>query len=218
MGLASALFRVARIIPVAVTAVFGLVHLTPLIPWATRQITVWDPQPVGGVLVVLGAEQQSDGTIGVISYWRCVYAAQTWRAGKFSHVVVSGGASNRLEPPGVNAPPPKPLAEVMGDFLVAIGVPRSAILVEPSSSSTHLNAVYSVELLREMTGPFTVITSDYHSYRAQRCFRRAGLAVASWPVPDILKRFSSWRDRFHCGTLLVEEFIKLGYYSWKGWI
>ena len=209
-----------RIVPVAVTAVVGLVHLTPLIPWVTSRIAVWDPQPRRGILVVLGAEQQADGTIGFASYWRCVHTARAWREGTFSHILISGGASNRLNQPtpGLDAQAPLPLAEVMRDFLVADGVPRSAILVETRSSSTHLNARYSVELLKTMDGPYTLITSDYHSLRAQRCFRQAGIDIASWPVPDVLKRFGTWSDRFHCGAMLAEECVKLAYYRWRGWI
>lgn len=213
------LVRLAHAVPVVVTALVGLVHFTPLIPWITRYVTVWDSEPRRGILIVLGAEQQADGTIGLMSYWRCVYAANLFKKGAFTAILVSGGASNYLERAAhPEQPPPPPLAQVMSEFLQAAGVPKQSIIVEAASSSTRRNALESAPILARLTGPFTLVTSDFHSFRALHCFRRAGVNVQSWPVPDVLKRFNTWGYRIQCGVMLAEEATKTAYYWWKGWI
>jgi uncharacterized SAM-binding protein YcdF (DUF218 family) len=213
-------WRLARASAVVVTVIFTLVHLTPLTPWVAGRMAVWDDPPAAhGTLIVLGAEQNADGTLGIMSYWRCVYALRAWRTGQFSKLLVSGGASNHLiKPDDPTTPNPLQLAGAMAEFLTALGVPKQDLIVEASSSSTHLNAIYSAPILRSLPGPYTLITSDFHTLRAQRCFRRAGIAVSSSPAPDILKRASDWRQRWQCSIVLAEEWVKLGYYWWKGWI
>ncbi len=52
--------------------------------------------------------------------------------------------------------------------MVAQGVPASVITVEPASSNTHDNALYTLELLRNVAGRKVLLTSDYHSFRAYR--------------------------------------------------
>lgn len=215
-GLARRFIRLARALPIAFTALFALIQFTPVTAGLARRMAIWDdPAPASGVLIVLGAEQHADGTLGIMSYWRCFYALRAWRTGRFSKVLVSGGP---VQHPGPPEQPPPPLADSMAAFLQAMGVPAGDIVIERASSSTHLNAVNSVPLLRGLPGPYTLITSDYHTLRAQRTFRRAGLAVSSQPAPDILKRSSDWRQRFQCSAVLAEEWVKLGYYWWQGWI
>lgn len=210
---------VVRAVPMVLAITLAVVHFTPLIPWVVRRMAVWDEQPTRGVLVVLGAEQQTDGTLGLMSYWRCFYAAEAWRHGQFSRILVSGRGSAPADAALTGQPVPPTLAESMRVFLIAAGVPAAAILTEVASVDTHQNAVYSVALLKQMTGPFTVLTSDFHSWRAQRCFRRAGLTVSSWPAPDVIKRYASgWSYRLASAALVAEEWTKLAYYYWKGWI
>lgn len=211
------LIRLARTGSAALAVIFILVHLTPLTPRITRWMASWDIPPTHGVLIVLGAEQNADGTLGIMSYWRCIYTVRAWRTGKFSRVLVSGGDSN---PPPILPDDPRPplLANAMAEFLQALGIPKDALIIESASTSTHLNATYSAPLLRKLDGPYTLITSDFHTLRAQRCFRRAGIEVASRPSPDVLKRFNDWRQRFPCSIVLAEECVKLAYYWWQGWI
>ena len=214
------LLGLARVASTAVAVVFLVVHLTPLTPWITRHMASWDSDPApGGTLIVLGAEQNADGTLGIMSYWRCIYAVRAWRTGKFSKVLVSGGASNhRIMPDDPKSPSPLQLAEAMAGFLAALGIPKDDLIAETASSSTHLNATYSAPILRSLAGPYTLITSDFHTLRAQRCFRRAGVDVNCQPAPDILKRANDWRQRWQCSIILAEEWVKLGYYRWQGWI
>jgi uncharacterized SAM-binding protein YcdF (DUF218 family) len=106
----------------------------------------------------------------------------------------------------------------MAEFLKALGVPQDDIIVEEDSMNTNLNATFSAPLLHSLPGPYTLVTSDFHSLRARLCFRRAGIPVSSQPAMDILKRSNDWRQRWLCSIVLAEEWVKIIYYWWKGWI
>lgn len=89
-------------------------------------------------------------------------------------VIVSGAA------PGPN---PNASTEAMADALVAAGVPRDRIWIEPRATNTRENARFSVELgrTRGMTR-FVVVTSALHMPRSLREFRRAGVEPVAAPV------------------------------------
>jgi uncharacterized SAM-binding protein YcdF (DUF218 family) len=55
-------------------------------------------------------------------------------------------------------------------------------------------------------------------YRALRVFSKLGIKVLPMPVPDAMKRASTWRGRCPAIEELVVETFKIGYYYWKGWI
>ena len=175
-------------------------------------------KPHGGVLIVLAAEQHPDGAIGSTSYARCVHVVRTVAQGQFSRILVTGGASNYLNPHSTGGKA-APLAEVMAGVLVSSGVPRDTITVEASAASTRQSAQRSAPLLLREAGPYAMVTSDFHCFRATRCFRRAGIATTSWPVPDVSNRLArGWRWRWQCGAILIDELVKIVYYRFKGWI
>ena len=158
-----------------------------------------NPDPRNGVLIVLAADQHFYGRIGFVSQQRCQHTVDLFHKGRFSRVLVSGGTSNRVKPP---------LAHVMREILKSEGVPDEIILAESTSSSTRLNAVYSSRLLANLQGPFTLITSDYHSFRAMLCFKRCGIVVFS----------STFPDPYRTGATLAKEAAKILYYWIRGWI
>jgi len=183
------------------------VTVTPVdVWWASALAGSYQEKP-GQVLIVLGGSINDNGSIGGSSYWRCLYASELWNRGGFKQVVTSGGAS---QGPSV--------AQSMADFLVCQGVPRTAIRLETRSETTRENALYSAELLKSTPGPLVLITSDYHMFRAYRCFRKVGLEVLPNPSPDVLKRATSWRGRWPAFLDLVEESCKIIYYYARGWI
>ena len=184
---------------------FLMISFTPLTTWWAGMLARPWEDPRGDVLIVLGGDRVDD-MIGYSSYWRSVYAVWAYREGGFRRVVLSGG-------PGGAA-----VAGAMRDFLAASGVPSEAIAVETESTSTRENALRTAELLRAETGRSVLLTSDFHMYRAYRCFRRAGLDVVAVPVPDALKRSTRWYRRWTAFVDLAAETAKVGYYWWRGWL
>ena len=185
-----------------------VVTFTPVVEWWARALARPWGSGEGDVLIVLGGDGMGDGLLGPSSYLRSVYTVRAMRAHRFQQVIISGGNSNRMNPP---------LAEVMRDFVRGHGIDTSNVVVETESTSTRENALRSVEMLR-VSGKVVLLTSDFHIWRAVRVFRKAGLEVDSCPIPDILKRGSAWQARAGLFVELATETAKIGWYRWKGWI
>ncbi|MDA8446679.1 YdcF family protein [Paracidovorax valerianellae] len=88
--------------------------------------------------------------------------------------------------------------QVMGDYLRAQGMPAGRILQEERSTSTELNLRYSLPLLEGkglgLDAPMVVVTSDFHTVRAQRIARKIGFThsiAAPAPTPLYL-RYNAW--------------------------
>jgi uncharacterized SAM-binding protein YcdF (DUF218 family) len=183
----------------------ALLALTTLLPprWYVTMLAGPWRDPGGAVLIVLGAEVVEGPMIGEGSYWRSVYAVRAWREGGFQHVILSGDAG---------------ITEPMRDFLVCHGVPPGAITLEGRSTSTRENALFTAETVHRFAGPYVLLTSDFHMWRAWRAFRKAGVNVEPRPIPDIGKRLNSWRQRWPIFLDLVAESGKIAYYQARGWI
>jgi uncharacterized SAM-binding protein YcdF (DUF218 family) len=187
--------------------VLAVVTLTPLDAWWAKKLAGGWNNPQGDVLVVLGGSESSgDGIIAWDTYVRSLYAARAYREQGFPVIVVSGGGSRIT------------VASSMREFLLSQGVPSSAVRVEDRSRSTRENAENVVKMLERMPGRKVLLTSDYHMYRALRCFRKAGLEVAARPVPDAFKRSGSLRGRWPAFLDLIAESMRIFYYWCRRWI
>ena len=190
-------------------ACFGVLYLivtlTPVDFWWARQLAgVWT-DPKGDTLIVLGGAGMPDGTMGLDSYWRDVYAALAFPEG-FRRIIISGG------------PSPTPVALGMRDFLVAKGIDPSRITVETDSRTTRENALYVARLPAVTSGVNVLLTSDLHMFRAHRAFTRAGVSVLPRPFPDAMKRYSCISCRWEVFLDLNVESLKILYYFAHGWI
>lgn len=183
----------------------GLVVAVTIAPprWYASLLAGPWPQPRGAVLIVLGGDVASNGMLGETSYWRSLFAVLTWRSSSFREVVLSGDSHSTLP---------------MRDFLVCQGVPAEAILIEGRSTSTHENALFTAQFVRDIPGPYVLLTSDYHMWRAHRAFTKAGLVVTPAPFSDVLKSFSDPRWRWSGCMVLATETVKIAYYWVRGWV
>lgn len=186
------------------------VHATPLTYWWAGWLSVPDAGGSAAVLLVPTGAVHPDGTIGLGAYWRTVYALNAFRVGRADQILLSGGG------PGA---PAIAEANIVRDFLIASGVPISAIQVETASQSTRENALFSAPLAARFPGRKLLLTSDYHMFRALGAYRKAGIECEPFPVPDIRKRsLISWRNRGQAFFDLCLETTKVIYYTAKGWI
>ena len=101
---------------------------------------------------------------------------------------------------------------------MAYGVPADAIVVENASATTRENALYAKPLLARQDGRIVLLTSDYHMFRAWRCFQKLGIPVISRPFPDLLKRSNQLPKRWEGFLILSGELASIGYYRIRGWI
>lgn len=188
-------------------ALLLIATVTPLNSWWIGWLADNWEAPRGEVMVVLGGDSIDDRTLGEMSFWRCVYAVWLWREGHFREVIISGGHDQ-----GQAA-----IAEPMRMYLTAHGVPNDVIRMDSTSHSTRENALHVVAMLTPGTKP-VLVTSDFHMFRARRVFRKAGVEVAGFPVPDAIKRNNNWRMRWVIFLGLAEESAKNAWYRWQGWM
>lgn len=183
-----------------------VVTFTPLVSWWAYQYAKPWQAPKGDILVVLSGSEGPRGMIGYDSYIRSEYALLDYQRGGFKKIVLSGGGKE------------KPVAESMRDFLACQGIPRAVLQTESASMSTRENAVFTARMLHGQPGNIVLLTSDYHTFRAYRAFRHAGVNVSMNPVPDVIKRAGTWQGRWPAFLDLATETIKIGYYKARGWI
>jgi uncharacterized SAM-binding protein YcdF (DUF218 family) len=188
-----------------ILAVFGLLILlvvaTPLVSWWARLYAGPIDQPKGEILIVLSAAKDENGGISYSSYWRARQAVYAWQTGGFSRIVISGGGG-----PGIQ------------NYLLANGVPPSAMIAEWRSQSTRESGINVARLLKNLPGKRVLLTSDFHMYRAIRVFRKAGVDAAPMAVPDILHSTQGWPGRFGACWTMVLESTKIVDYKLRGWI
>lgn len=120
------------------------------------------------VIVVLGNTVNPDGTLSPRLEARMEAALTLLQADAAPRVLVSGGTGVE----GVNE------ATAMGEWLVAHGVPRAAILVDPAGDNTWSTAVHTRAILAERGLSTAIVVSSYfHVPRARMALRRAGVDV-----------------------------------------
>jgi uncharacterized SAM-binding protein YcdF (DUF218 family) len=199
--------RVFVAILASLGALLAIVTFTPLVSWWARTLAgPWD-DPRGEVLIVLVGSSTNDGVIGGSSYLRSAYAVFAYREGGVRLIIITGSSNTATS-----------TAASMGRFLECQGVPGSVIALETQSTSTRENALYTQPLLSGRIGRRVLLTSDFHMFRAHRVFERLGINVSPRPIPDVLKRASTWKERWPAFLDLILESVKIVYYYARGWI
>jgi uncharacterized SAM-binding protein YcdF (DUF218 family) len=196
------LWRLCTRICAGTGLLFFLATFTPCVSWYGALLAGPWPDPQGRTLIVLAGGDLSDGFPSENTALRCLYAVRTFQAGRFERVVVAGARSSRH----------------MRNLMIAEGVPADVVSVEDASTSTRENALYTARLLHKQPGRNVLLTSDYHMFRATRCFRKAGMEIVPCPVPDALKRANRMLRRWPAFLDEAVETAKIGYYSARGWI
>lgn len=182
-----------------------------------------DDLPMADAVVVLGG-----GITPVPLHWpypdlgqgadRVWHAARIYQAGKAPRVIISGG---RLPWLGERTPE----SEAMRRFLIDLGVPEEALLLEDQSRNTHENAVYTAKLLQELDlDKVLLVTSALHMPRALATFRSAG--IDAFPAPTDFEvipqpphplRWLPDAGALSESTRALKEYLGLWVYRWRGW-
>ncbi|MGO4597072.1 YdcF family protein [Terrabacter sp. 2RAF25] len=184
-----------------------------------------EPRPGPVAVVVLGSGLV-DGTVPTLLANRLTAAIDAWHAereaGREPLVLPSGGQ-------GDDEPMPEGVA--MAAYLVAHGVPTSAVATEDRATTTEENLLLSREILRsrglDADGHLRVVTSGYHVGRAALITRSLGIdadvtgAPAAWHfVPSaFLREFLAavtYRPRTNVAGLLLWAGLTalLAYAAW----
>ena len=159
------------------------------------------PAPADAIIILGG----NDGD-------RALRALALYRDGYAPKIVLTGLEHG-------NAAPPANLTW-RAEFLVAQGVPRSALRLEVYSENSYEEATNVLALMRKQGWRTVIAVSDPPHMRRLawtwgRVFKDSGLkyllvaSAADWWVPG-----RWWRDE-HSGAFVITEYIKLGYYIAK---
>jgi uncharacterized SAM-binding protein YcdF (DUF218 family) len=204
-GMRARLIRPFRLVVAVFACIGGMAVLTvatPLTTFCAHRLSGPILDPAAPLLIVLTAAGPVDGLLSDSSYWRSVYAIRAWRTGKFQRILLTGEQS-----------------AVMKSFLVNGGVPADRIDLEGKANSTRQSALFTAAMLHGRKDPPPVLlTSDYHMFRARKCFEKAGLAVAPHPIPDAIKRSADWSNRPAILVIEIQELLKIGGYRVRGWL
>jgi uncharacterized SAM-binding protein YcdF (DUF218 family) len=95
-------------------------------------------------------------------------------------------------------------AAIGAEFIAERGDHR--LLIEDKARNTFENAVFTARLIAPRArARWVLVTSASHMPRAIGCFRKAGVSVEAWPVPDAGNAWTDylWRATHEWGGLVV---------------
>ena len=149
---------------------------------------------------------------------RAWHAARLYRANKAPLVITSGGSV--WEVPGE-----QPAAVVMREFLVELGVPAAAVVVEGQSRNTRENAVNTAAIAkRRGVTKVLLVTSPRHMPRAAATFANTGLTITPASFASAaagggfqLTSFVPNMESLAGNTHAVREAVALLVYRLRGW-
>ncbi|HEY3364077.1 MAG TPA: YdcF family protein [Symbiobacteriaceae bacterium] len=154
---------------------------TYVITQAAAILDVVEQGPVvvrGSTALVLG-DHLEQGHPGLHFRQRLDRAAELYRRGQVSGIIISGGGT-----------PPE--AAAGRRYLLEQGISPDVILPEERSCSTRLNIRFSTALLRQrgLEGPVVIITNGFHLRRALLLAGQEGLQAVGMPAEETLPPFS----------------------------
>jgi uncharacterized SAM-binding protein YcdF (DUF218 family) len=159
---------------------------------------------------------------------RVLYAGKLYREGKAPRLILSGG---RIEwNRGGN-----PESADMAMLLETMGVPKSAILEDPSSLNTHENAINVKQIMATQNiRQVLLVTSAMHMPRSLKIFRKLGMNAIAAPTdfttlhldrPDangsaalnILNTLPD-AEQLKRTTRALKEYVGIAVYWLRGWV
>jgi uncharacterized SAM-binding protein YcdF (DUF218 family) len=136
---------------------------------------------LGGSIYEKSPDLSGQGAPGPDTMMRLVTAARLHHRLGGIPIVVSGG---KVFSAGA------PIAPIAKRFLVDLGIPPDAVILEDRSRDTYENALYCKSICeqRGFKKPL-MVTSGYHIKRALLCFNKVGLTVTPFPCA-----LTTWPD------------------------
>lgn len=214
--------------PVPLLGVLGLLLLSwPPVDWLlSRPLEAWYPLhafPAGQSQAIVVLSAGVDPPIAVRPYPLPdpeTYARSEFAAWLYGHwhplpVLACGGSARQGE---------HPVSQTMRELVLRAGVPASMVWTEERSHSTHENAVYGAEILRQHgIGTIALVVDAQSMLRAEASFRQQGINVR--PAPSNFREFGPLSEELlpswvaiHRNELTLHEVLGLAWYRMHGWI
>ena len=159
---------------------------------------------------------------------RVLYGAKLYREGKAPRVILSGG---RVDWKGGGPAE----ADDMAQLIETMGVPKTAILQDPTSLNTYENAVNVRQIMRTQgIRSILLVTSAMHMPRSLSIFKHLGINAIPAPT-DFNAAERDWQelqgstaaivlnalpdaDRLQQTTRALKEYLGFMVYRLKGWL
>ncbi|MEL6589520.1 MAG: YdcF family protein [Bacteroidota bacterium] len=152
-------------------------------------------------ILVLGNQVMPDGTPSKRLRYRLEKGYSLYTEKLAPQIIVSGGI-------GIEG---HDEAKVMAEYLIARGVPESAIIRDNQGNNTYLSAQNCLKILKQEDKKSVILVSQYFH------LMRARLAFAKMEVPEISAEaadwFWEWRDLYS----LTREVLGLYYYLFRSY-
>jgi uncharacterized SAM-binding protein YcdF (DUF218 family) len=162
-----------------------------MLSYPEKFLTVDSGHATGDVIVVLGGGGE-----------RAVRAAELYHAHVAPRILITGQGDD----------------EINRQILLAHGIPARDIEVENKSTTTHENALFSLNILRaEKVHDVILVTSWYHARRAERTFEHYAPELKFYSRPSYYAfQDDQWKST-GVGKRMRREFLKIpGYWIWYG--
>lgn len=174
----------AIVFAVLVVALLSTAGVSILLWSGNRFLIVDEPPQKADVIIVLGSPALDNGMPGAIQKSRVKKGVELYHKGCAPVVIFTGAAvQNRFVE-----------ARVMADQAGRLGLPESALLLEPQATNTIENGRYSAQLMSERGWhKALVVTTPYHTRRATTVFSKLPLE-AHLVAADLPSDFP-WRRR-----------------------
>jgi uncharacterized SAM-binding protein YcdF (DUF218 family) len=192
-----------------------------------------DPMPDADAIVVLGGSTRPADFprpwVDVLEAGdRVLHGAQLYQAGKAPKVIFSGGRITWKD-----GGPPE--STDMAAIAIAMGVPRQAILEDPTSLNTYQNAVNVKAILtQEGIQRILLVTSAMHMPRSLAIFQKQGINATPAPTDFLVSARTVQEIRGSRQAILLsllpnatnldqvtralKEYIGLVVYRLRGWL
>jgi uncharacterized SAM-binding protein YcdF (DUF218 family) len=135
-----------------------------------------------------------------------------------SAIIISSGGPSPTEPDQI------PVAVVMRDELIALGVPPARVLLEAESRDTHDEAMVLDPMMRARNiRQIVLVTSDLHMRRSVGTFERRGWKVVPAIAPNpnfdtpLGRRIVPSGMGLAYSSAVMHEVIGIPYYWLRGW-
>lgn len=118
-----------------------------------------------GMIIVLGSPNSDEGKLFCVAKERCDRAYQLWHIHPEYKILLTGGFGDHFNTT------PKPHAAYLKKYLLNLGIPENVFIEFAESRNTIEDASFSkLLLIKYGVKDALIITSDYHSERAQYIF------------------------------------------------
>jgi uncharacterized SAM-binding protein YcdF (DUF218 family) len=197
-----------RLAIAASVAVFGLLAWATiarsLAPASNTARTRFD------AIIVLGTPADGDGNPRPDQLARVTEAVHEYQRGVAPRLILTGGAAHNhfVE------------ARVMARSAEALGIPESAVFIEPEAMDTIQNACYSVRIMKAHGWHSAeIISAAEHLPRASLIF--STLSQGSWPLEwseHAAPPLSPESSAYHSALTTVEVLKTARYLIWARWV